>query len=184
MTVERAMKPLPKEVKTAVDGRTIIFATGAGAPASGPRHRRARQSLGADQGAKKLVVMTAGTSEGRDMKKISLLLLLAVLATVGSLGIAGAKACPPSSKNPGGTPPNCGHPAPSPTPTPQPTQTPPAATTCSTGGLQGGPTFANSNKNEDGALSGPIHHQLEPAVDGLAPVVHEVNCDVVVSLGL
>src|SRR5260221_13493535 len=111
------------------------------------------------------------------MKKTSWLLLLAIFSTIASLGIAGATSCPPSSKNPGNKPPNCGHPSQKPPPPP------PAATTCSTGGLQGA-TFANSDKNEDGALSGPIHNQLEPAVDGLAPVVHEVNCDVVVSLGL
>jgi hypothetical protein len=120
------------------------------------------------------------------MKKISLLLLLAVVATIGSLSLAGAKpgnACPPASKNPGNPPPNCGHPAPSPTPTPTPTQ-PGGGTTCSTGGLGGSGTILNKDKNEDGQVSGPIHTQLEPQVDGLAPVVHEVNCDVVVSLGL
>ena len=60
---------------------------------------------------------------------------------------------------------------------------PPPPPTCSTGGLQGA-TFVNSDKNEDGPVSGPIHTQLEPAVDGLKPVVHEVNCDIIVSLGL
>jgi hypothetical protein len=108
------------------------------------------------------------------MKKTTWLLLLAVFATIASLGVAGATACPPSSKNPGGTPPNCGHPG----------KRPPPATTCSTGGLGGSGTILNKDKNESGQVSGQIHSQLEPQVDGLAPVVHEVNCDVVVSLGL
>jgi len=109
------------------------------------------------------------------MKKMSLLLLLAVVSTIGSLGIAGAnngKACPPPSPGfPSSPTPGCGHARPS-------------ATTCSTGGLGGSGTILNKDKNEDGQVSGPIHNQLEPQVDGLAPVVHEVNCDVVVSLGL
>jgi hypothetical protein len=109
------------------------------------------------------------------MKKTSWLLIVAIFATIASLGVAGATACPPSSKNPSGTPPNCGHPGHKP---------PPPATTCSTGGLGGSGTILNKDKNESGQVSGPIHKQLEPAVDGLAPVVHEVNCDVVVSLGL
>jgi hypothetical protein len=106
-------------------------------------------------------------------------LVLAVFATVGSLGIASAGGpCPDSSHNPGATPPNCGHPPGNPPPSPPP------ATTCSKGGLGGSGTILNKDKNENGQVSGPIHTQLEPAVDGLAPVVHEVNCDVVVSLGL
>jgi hypothetical protein len=128
------------------------------------------------------VVMAAGRVERRDMKKISLLLVLAIFATVASLSLAGATACPPSSKNPNGTPPNCGHPSPSPSPTP--THSHPPATTCSTGGLGGSGTILNKDKNEAGPVSGPIHTQLEPQVDGLAPVVHEANCDVVVTLGL
>jgi len=111
------------------------------------------------------------------MKKMSWLLLLAVLSTIGSLGIAGANngnACPPPSPgSPSNPPPGCGHARQS---------TPP--TTCSTGGIGGSGTILNKDKNEDGRVSGPIHNQLEPQVDGLAPVVHEVNCDVVVSLGL
>jgi hypothetical protein len=119
------------------------------------------------------------------MKKMALLLVLAIFATVASLSLAGATACPPTSKNPDGKPPNCGHPAPSPTPTPTPTPTPPpGATTCSKGGLGGSGTILNKDKNESGQVSGPIHKQLEPQVDGLAPVVHEVNCDAVVTLGL
>jgi len=106
------------------------------------------------------------------MKKVSWLLLVATISLVGGIGIAGAKACPPASKNPLGTPPNCGHPS------------APPPTTCSQGGLSGNGTILNKDKNEDGQVSGPIHNQLEPQVDGLAPVVHEVNCDVVVSLGL
>jgi len=116
------------------------------------------------------------------MKKLSLLLLLAVLSAIGSLGIAGANngnACPPPSPgSPGNPPPGCGHARPSPSPSQSP------ATTCSTGGLGGSGTILNKDKNEDGQVSGPIHKQLEPQVDGLAPVVHEVNCDVVVSLKL
>jgi hypothetical protein len=104
---------------------------------------------------------------------MSWLLLLAVLSTIGSLGIAGASnACPPASHNPPPGTPNCGH------------RPPPPATTCSKGGLGGNGTILNKDKNEAGQVSGPIHNQLEPQVDGLAPVVHEVNCDVVVSLGL
>jgi hypothetical protein len=114
------------------------------------------------------------------MKKMALLLVLAIFATVASLSLAGATACPPTSKNPDGKPPNCGHPAPSPSPSP----TGPAATTCSKGGLGGSGTILNKDKNESGQVSGPIHKQLEPQVDGLAPVVHEVNCDAVVTLGL
>jgi hypothetical protein len=110
------------------------------------------------------------------MKKLSWLLLVAVISTLGSIGIAGAKACPPTSKNPGGTPPNCGH-------STQPP--PPPATTCSKGGLGGNGTILNKDKNENGQLSKPIHQQVEPAVGPLGPtVVHEVNCDVVVTLGL
>jgi hypothetical protein len=107
----------------------------------------------------------------------------------GGGGGGGGQTCPPDSPNPGGTPPNCGH-AP-----------PPdggggdggGATTCSTNGLLDGSglpvvdpegTILNKDKDEAGGLSGPLHKQLEPAIDGLAPVVHEVNCDVVVSLGL
>jgi len=73
------------------------------------------------------------------------------------------------------------------------TPPPPEATpTCATNGLLDGTgfpgltdpgTLLNSDKNEEGPLSGPLHTQLEPAIDGLAPVVHEVNCDVVVTLG-
>ena len=110
------------------------------------------------------------------MKKMSWLLLIAVLSTIGSLGIAGANngnACPPPSPGNPGSPPGCGHKRPS-----------APATTCSTGGLGGNGTILNKDKNEAGPVSGPIHNQLEPQVDGLAPVVHEVNCDVVVSLGL
>jgi hypothetical protein len=107
------------------------------------------------------------------MRKTTWLLLIAILSTMASLGIASAGGpCPDPSHNPGATPPNCGHRPSNP------------ATTCSQGGLGGSGTILNKDKNENGQVSGPIHTQLEPAVDGLAPVVHEVNCDVVVSLGL
>ena len=127
------------------------------------------------------------------MKKLLVALTLVTLSLGVSAGFAGPPpANPPCEKGKAGTTnPNCDHntskacdhgkaadhnkhcPPPS-----------SGGTTCSTGGLAGGATQANSDKNEDGAVSGPIHNQLEPAVDGLAPVVHEVNCDIVVSLGL
>ena len=55
-------------------------------------------------------------------------LLIALLAVaVGGSGIAGGKgnACPDSSHNPNGTPPNCGHAPPEPPPPPPPPPEPP-----------------------------------------------------------
>jgi hypothetical protein len=182
MNRRAARLPFVKEVTTAVVGRTNFSVPGASASASGPL-AKLKQTLGAGHCAKNSLPWRPDELKGACMKKMSWLLVLAIFGTVASLSLAGASACPPSSKNPAGKPPNCGHPAPSPTPTP--TQTPPGGgTTCSTGGLGGSGTILNSDKNEDGQVSGPIHTQLEPQVDGLAPVVHEVNCDVVVSLGL
>jgi hypothetical protein len=92
--------------------------------------------------------------------KTRILLLLLVLLIVGmTMGLAGATACPPSSKNPGGTPPNCGHPA----------------------GTSPG------DCKETGPVSQPVRtvvepidptggHTTSPASGG---VVHRVNCTVV-----
>ena len=110
------------------------------------------------------------------MKKV-LIVLLVLLAVGLSFGLAGADACPPSSKNTGGTPPNCGHAPPAPPP-------PPAeSTTCE--GVE--PLIvipANPSGDETGPLSAPIHGSLEPAVVPLGGTVHQVNCNVVVLLGL
>jgi len=96
--------------------------------------------------------------------------------------------CPPGEQPPPGdqTPPPPGNGAPA------------GAATCASGGLldgSGAPaltdpgTLTNTDQNEDGQVSGPIHTQLEPGLAPLEPVpaseaVHEVNCDVVVSLTL
>ncbi len=108
------------------------------------------------------------------MKKVGLLILI-VLAVALSMGLAGADACPPSSKNPGGSPPNCGHPSPTPTE--------PADTTCE--GVE--PLIvipANPGGDETGPLSGSIHGSLEPAVGPLGGAVHQANCNVIVLIGL
>jgi hypothetical protein len=94
-------------------------------------------------------------------------------------------ACPGSSHNPTGTPPNCGHPPPEPPPPPPP---PPPTATCA--GVAAFLIFpANPTGNETGVLSAPIHNQLEPFVgdtlgDDAETLVHTANCDVVVALGL
>jgi hypothetical protein len=107
------------------------------------------------------------------MKKV-LIVLLVLLAVGLSFELAGADACPPSSKNPTGSPPNCGHAPPAP---------PAESTTCE--GVE--PLIiipANPSGDETGPLSGPIHGSLEPAVGPLGGTVHQVNCNVVVLLGL
>lgn len=55
---------------------------------------------------------------------------------------------------------------------------------CSSGGLLG-PTLLNSDAEESGPLSSQIHGSVEPALAPLPPAraaVHEVNCDVVVTI--
>src|SRR6266550_2784703 len=102
------MEQLLKEVKTAVFGRTIIFAIGVGALASGPHQRSPAQSRGADQAQRNSSPRRPDESKGGRMKKTSLLLILTILATVASLGVAGASnggPCPDSSHNRGATPP-------------------------------------------------------------------------------
>ena len=47
---------------------------------------------------------------------LALVAAAAVAVGVGGTSIASGKACPSSSHNPGGTPPNCGHTPPSPPP--------------------------------------------------------------------
>jgi hypothetical protein len=50
-------------------------------------------------------------------------------STGNGTGNATGNACPPNSKNPGGTPPDCGHPSPSPSPSPSGGTTGPTTTT-------------------------------------------------------
>jgi hypothetical protein len=106
------------------------------------------------------------------MRKV--LILLLILAVVGALGVSLAgNACPDKSKNPGGTPPNCGHPAQQ-----------PAGTTCDNGHS----TFAPQN-NETGLASTIVHgvdqNAAVPApVGGDGGVLAEVNCALIAELGL
>jgi Tol biopolymer transport system component len=61
----------------------------------------------------------------------------------------------------------------------------PAGATCSRGGISGGKTILNAKRSEVGILSYPIHTQAEPLLSSapqLRIVVHEVNCDAVVTL--
>ena len=60
----------------------------------------------------------------------------------------------------------------------------PSGATCAGGGLSG-PTLLNSDANEDGPLSSPVHTEVEPLVGSAVPVrvvVHEINCDVVITV--
>jgi hypothetical protein len=112
------------------------------------------------------------------MRKV--LILLLILAVVGALGVSLAgNACPDKSKNPNGTPPDCGHP-----PAPSPTPTQPAGTTCDNGHS----TFAPQN-NETGLASTIVHgidqNAAVPApVGGDGGVLAEVNCALIAELGL
>jgi hypothetical protein len=92
---------------------------------------------------------------------VGLIALFAIVLLVSGLAFAG-NACPDSSHNPGGTPPNCG----------QTTTTPPTT----------GPECV-----EDGPVSGTVRENVEPVdpTGGHSPdpnsggVVHRVNCTVV-----
>lgn len=92
------------------------------------------------------------------MSKRILLLLLVVLVVALTMGLAGADACPPKSKNPGGTPPNCGHPSQQP------------AGCAETGPVSG---FVRTRVEPIDPTGG---HSGSPTGGGL---VHRVNCTVV-----
>lgn len=120
------------------------------------------------------------------MKKPLVIILLICLALTMTFSLASAEknACPDKSKNPTGTPPNCGHPPPEPPPPPPP---PPPGTTCSADedgdGTQHS-AFAPEN-NEGGAVSSIVHEVdqgLPSPLGGDQGVVAEVNCAVVVSV--
>lgn len=120
------------------------------------------------------------------MKKSLAIILLICLAVTMSLSMATAakNACPDSSKNPNGTPPNCGHGEPAPEPTPTPT---PEGTTCSADEDGDGTQHSSfdPDSNEGGPVSSIVHEvdQALPAPLGAdGGVVSEVNCAVVVSV--
>lgn len=117
------------------------------------------------------------------MKKPIVIILLICLAVTMTFGLASAEknACPDSSKNPNGTPPNCGH-APEEPPPP-----PPPGTTCSADEDGDGTQHSSfdPDSNEGGPVSSVVHEvdqALPSPLGGDGGVVTEVNCAIVVSV--
>jgi hypothetical protein len=118
------------------------------------------------------------------MKKSLAIMLLICVAVTMSFGLAAAEknACPDDSKNPTGTPPNCGHAPPEPPPPP-----PPPGTTCSADEDGDGTQHsAMAPDNNEGGLASSIVHDVDQALPGPLGgdqgVVTEVNCALVVEV--